>query len=92
VAASLARSDRDSVGDCGEIKMIAGMRVPEIWRSQVGEAPTFSSPSGSKRKFYAVRWGYVSGIYHTWEDCRHQVDGFSGQEFKSFKMYWKAED
>lgn len=35
-------------------------------------------------KFYAVRQGRVPGIYHDWDKCRIQIDGFKGAEFKSF--------
>lgn len=35
-------------------------------------------------KFYAVRNGRHIGIYETWEECRAQVDGYSGAEYKSF--------
>lgn len=41
-------------------------------------------------KFYAVRNGRQTGIYNTWEDCRAQVDGFSGAEYKSFSKYEDA--
>lgn len=35
-------------------------------------------------KFYAVRRGHKTGIFTTWGDCKSQVDGFSGAEYKSF--------
>ncbi|HEX4997165.1 MAG TPA: ribonuclease HI [Terriglobia bacterium] len=35
-------------------------------------------------KFYAVRKGYQTGIFRTWDDCRRQVEGFAGAQFKSF--------
>ncbi len=38
-------------------------------------------------KFYAVRNGRQIGIYGTWEECRAQVSGYSGAEYKSFKTY-----
>ncbi len=38
-------------------------------------------------KFYAVRNGRQIGIYGTWEECRAQVDGYSGAEYKSFGNY-----
>lgn len=47
----------------------------------------------SKKKFYAVRKGKNVGIYNTWDECKLQVNGFSGAEYKSFmtledaKMY-----
>lgn len=36
------------------------------------------------KKVYAVRNGRTTGIFTTWEDCRKQVDGFPGAEYKSF--------
>lgn len=38
-------------------------------------------------KFYAVRNGRHIGIYNTWEECRSEVEGFSGAEYKSFPSY-----
>lgn len=42
-------------------------------------------------KFYAVRKGRVPGIYHTWESCKLQVDGYSGAEYKSFPTHSQAQ-
>ncbi len=36
------------------------------------------------KKFYVVRKGKTPGIYENWADCKAQVDGFSGADFKSF--------
>ena len=38
------------------------------------------------KKFYAVKNGRggVSGIYLTWDECRAQVEGVSGVQYKSF--------
>lgn len=35
-------------------------------------------------KYYAVRNGYKIGIFGTWDECKKQVNGFSGAEYKSF--------
>ncbi|MBE5940051.1 MAG: RNase H [Lachnospiraceae bacterium] len=35
-------------------------------------------------KFYAVKIGKTPGIYNTWDDCKAQVDGYSGAVYKSF--------
>ena len=35
-------------------------------------------------KIYAVRKGFKPGIYHSWDECKKQVHGFTGAEFKSF--------
>ncbi len=39
----------------------------------------------AKIKYYGVRKGLVPGVYTTWDECKAQVDGFSGAEYKSFK-------
>lgn len=36
-------------------------------------------------KFYAVRKGKTTGIFRSWDECKNQVDGFPGAEYKSFK-------
>lgn len=44
----------------------------------------------AKKKFYAVQKGRVPGVYLTWEECKRQVDGFSGASFKSFPTMEEA--
>ncbi|TMT00056.1 hypothetical protein FD688_04960 [Apilactobacillus kunkeei] len=41
-------------------------------------------------KFYAVRKGKKPGIYNTWDECKNQVNGFPGAEYKSFKTQSEA--
>ena len=42
-------------------------------------------------KYYAVRNGYHTGIFNTWDECKKEVSGFSGAEYKSFtKLEEKA--
>lgn len=36
------------------------------------------------KKFYAVRNGRQIGIFDSWEECKKQVMGYSGAEYKSF--------
>lgn len=38
----------------------------------------------AKKKYYAVKKGKTPGVYLTWEDCKAQVEGFSGAEYKGF--------
>lgn len=38
------------------------------------------------KKVYAVQRGRQVGIFDTWVECQAQVNGFSGANFKSFKM------
>lgn len=35
-------------------------------------------------KYYAVKNGRKIGIFESWDECKAQVDGFSGAEYKSF--------
>lgn len=44
----------------------------------------------SKKKFYAVKKGKKIGIYNTWNECKKQVNGFSGAEYKSFTSLEEA--
>ena len=46
----------------------------------------------SKKKFYAVKKGKCVGIYNTWDECKSQVNGFSGAEYKSFLTMDEAKD
>lgn len=43
-------------------------------------------------KYYAVKAGRKEGIYSTWDECKAQVDGFSGAVYKSFSTYEEAEN
>ena len=46
----------------------------------------------SKKKFYAVKKGKCVGIYNTWDECKPQVNGFSGAEYKSFLTMDEAKE
>ena len=35
-------------------------------------------------KYYAVKEGKKPGIYESWDDCKEQVNGYSGAVYKSF--------
>ena len=43
-------------------------------------------------KYYAVRKGITPGIYFSWDDCKKQINKFSGAEFKSFNNISDAEE
>lgn len=51
-------------------------------------------------KFYAVKRGSLTGIFHTWEECKKCVDGYPNPVYKSFQtveeavvfMGWKSAD
>lgn len=38
----------------------------------------------AKKKVYAVRKGRKTGLFNTWDECKEQISGFSGAEYKSF--------
>jgi len=44
-----------------------------------------------QRKYYAVRQGRRPGIYHDWDACKAEVDGFAGAQYKSFSTREDAE-
>lgn len=43
-------------------------------------------------KYYAVRAGRKTGVFTSWEECKKQVNGYSGAEYKSFATKKEAED
>ena len=45
----------------------------------------------AEKKYYAVKNGRVPGIYLTWDDCKKQIDKYSGAIYKSFKTKEEAE-
>ncbi|KRX23562.1 Ribonuclease H1 [Trichinella nelsoni] len=42
--------------------------------------------------FYAVRKGRNCGIFPTWEECKMQVNGYSGAEYKKFSTEQEARE
>ncbi|MEZ5067098.1 MAG: ribonuclease H family protein [Bacteroidia bacterium] len=46
----------------------------------------------AKKKFYVVWKGRENGVFSTWEDCRKQVEGFTGALYKSFETEAAASD
>jgi len=43
-------------------------------------------------KYYAVNVGRETGIFNSWEDCKKQVEGYSGASYKSFSTLDEAKD
>lgn len=37
-----------------------------------------------KRKFYVVWTGEAPGVYDSWEECKLQINGYPGAQYKSF--------
>lgn len=44
------------------------------------------------KKFYAVKNGRKIGVFESWDECKKQVSGFSGAEYKSFLNLKEAQD
>lgn len=42
------------------------------------------------KKFYAVKEGKRKGVFESWEECKKQVEGFSGAIYKSFPTKERA--
>ncbi len=42
-------------------------------------------------KYYAVKAGHKPGIYVSWDECKKQVEGFSGASYKGFTTLQEAE-
>ena len=38
----------------------------------------------ANKKFYVVWKGHKTGVFKTWNECKRQIDGFTGAEYKSF--------
>jgi len=45
----------------------------------------------NKPSCYAVRVGRQTGVFYTWEECRAQVNGFPGSQYKGFSTVSEAE-
>lgn len=43
-----------------------------------------------KPKFYVVWKGKKPGIYESWDDCKAQIEGFKGAQYKSFSKFTEA--
>lgn len=52
--------------------------------------PNYLKDGIMANKFYAVKVGKTPGIYNTWDECKANVDGYSGALYKSFKTVNEA--
>lgn len=48
--------------------------------------------SKRKKNYYAVKIGKTIGVYNSWEECKSQIDGFSGAVYKGFSTKKEAEE
>ena len=44
------------------------------------------------KKYYAVKAGFVPGIYTDWESCKAQVNAFPGAQYKGFATLEEAQE
>jgi len=57
---------------------------PETGHKPVNKEGSGREAADMAKKVYAVRKGRTTGLFMSWDDCRAQVDGFAGAEYKSF--------
>lgn len=46
----------------------------------------------AKNNFYGVRVGRKVGVFNSWDECKAQVDGFPGAEYKGFVAEFAARE
>lgn len=46
--------------------------------------------SKKKKKYYTVWKGHKTGVFEKWDDCKAQIKGFEGAQFKSFDTFEAA--
>ena len=46
--------------------------------------------SKQKPKFYVVWHGRKAGVFHSWDKCKEQIEGFAGAKYKSFESLTEA--
>ncbi len=44
------------------------------------------------KKYYAVKVGFVPGIYENWEQCKNVVTGYPGADYKGFSTIEDAQE
>ena len=57
---------------------------PETGHKPVNKEESSREAADMAKKVYAVRKGRTTGLFMSWDDCKAQVDGFAGAEYKSF--------
>ena len=43
--------------------------------------------SKKNKKYYTVWKGHKTGVFESWNDCKAQIKGFEGPQFKSFLTF-----
>ena len=47
--------------------------------------------SKKKQKYYVVWNGRKKGVFSSWDDCKKQIDGFEGAQYKAFSDKTEAQ-
>ena len=64
---------------------------PAVSATSVSEPTAETVSAMPASKFYAVRRGAQTGVFGSWDECRQQVHGFKGAQFKSFPTMAQAQ-
>ena len=82
-------------------RWLAEKRAPKPKRSRTrflgySDAPrptpiTRSRRKGKPKKYYVVWRGRNPGIYLTWDDCKEEVDCYSGARYRSYRTLSEAQ-
>lgn len=46
----------------------------------------------AKKRFYAIKAGYQTGIFNSWEECKELVTGYPNAKYKGFSTMKEAQD
>ena len=38
----------------------------------------------AKKKYYVVWSGHKKGVFSSWDQCKKQIDGYQGAQYKAF--------
>ena len=74
----------DENPDTGHNRTHAGSGEANANSNVNGDIIREAAKMAKGKKVYAVKKGRTTGLFMTWDDCKTQVDGFAGAEYKSF--------
>ncbi|ORX46871.1 hypothetical protein BCR36DRAFT_413821 [Piromyces finnis] len=57
-----------------------------------GVKKNMTKPKKSIKKYYAIKRGYKTGVFDTWDECKDYVMGYNGSIYKSFLTLEEAQD
>lgn len=65
-------------------------RQQYLLNRMVNHSPTYQKLYRKAKSFYAVRAGFRTGIYDSWEECKKQTEGFKCAQYKKFSSLAEA--